>query len=103
MFLKYVLHFSRNVCLWGVVFLLVTNGKSCWHSGAPLLFLLGTCHDYHPAIALFILIFLLFYLKIKRKEQFIGNSVLFTKIICKFVPRSKKLAMIMVSDTIIMA
>lgn len=85
-------------------FLLVTNGKSCCHSGAPCFFLLGaSCHDYHPAIALFILIFLLFYLKIKRKEQFIGNSVLFTKIICKFVPRSKKLAMIMVSDTIIMA
>ena len=85
-------------------FLLVTNGKSRWHSGDFLLFFAGaSCHDYHPAIALFILIFLLFYLKIKRKEQFIGNSVLFTKIICKFVPRSKKLAMIMVSDTIIMA
>ncbi len=41
MFLKYVLHFSRNVCLWGVVFLLVTNGKSRWHSGAPLLFFAG--------------------------------------------------------------
>ncbi|MGN0303850.1 MAG: hypothetical protein ACI4CB_06430, partial [Prevotella sp.] len=89
---------------WGVVFLLVTNGKSRWHSGDFLLFFAGaSCHDCHPAIALFILIFLLFYLKIKRKEQFIGNSVLFTKIICKFVPRSKKLAMIMVSDTIIMA
>lgn len=25
----------------GVCFLLVTNGKSCWHSGAPLLFFAG--------------------------------------------------------------
>ena len=58
-------------------FLLVTNGKSRWHSGDFLLFFAGaSCHDYHPAIALFILIFL-FLLKNQEERIFYRLIVYF--------------------------